>query len=276
MAEQKQIFRKVALDRLSSPEQIDRLMQVTTPQGWLALLALVALLMVAVIWGIFGRIQTTVEGQGVLITSGGSNPVLAAGTGTISELLIESGQEVAQGQKIATLLQGDKSSDITSALAGRVAAVHVKVGDAVKEDTTILTVDVGPLEAVVYVLLNEGQQLKPGMVVDVSPATVLRQEYGSIVGVVKSVGSYPASHEDMLDVLDREDLVEQLAPDGLPLEVRITLETSADTPTGYKWTSLKGPSSTILPGTPCSAVITVKEERPISKVLPIAGAIWIS
>ena len=38
------IFRKVALERLSSPEQLDQLMQVTSPKGWLALAGLGALL----------------------------------------------------------------------------------------------------------------------------------------------------------------------------------------------------------------------------------------
>jgi len=33
------IFRQAALDRLSSPEQLDRLMQVTLPTGWIALVA---------------------------------------------------------------------------------------------------------------------------------------------------------------------------------------------------------------------------------------------
>ena len=33
------IFRKVALDRLSSPDQIDKLLNVTSSRAWLALVA---------------------------------------------------------------------------------------------------------------------------------------------------------------------------------------------------------------------------------------------
>ena len=36
MAE-RSIFRQAALDRLSSPEQLDRVMRVTDPKGWIAL-----------------------------------------------------------------------------------------------------------------------------------------------------------------------------------------------------------------------------------------------
>ena len=41
------MFRKVALDRLSSPEELDQLLRVTTSRSWLALLGLGGLLAVA-------------------------------------------------------------------------------------------------------------------------------------------------------------------------------------------------------------------------------------
>ena len=71
MAEQSKLFRKVALDRLSSPEQLDTLMRITTPNGWVALLSIIGLLTLAVLWGIFGAIPTKVVGQGILVRSGG-------------------------------------------------------------------------------------------------------------------------------------------------------------------------------------------------------------
>ncbi|MCP3871222.1 MAG: NHLP bacteriocin system secretion protein, partial [Gammaproteobacteria bacterium] len=54
----KAMFRKKALKKLSSPEQLDELLKVTTPHGWLALLALCAIVITIVLWGIFGRIPT--------------------------------------------------------------------------------------------------------------------------------------------------------------------------------------------------------------------------
>lgn len=49
---QDKLFRKAALEKLSSPEELDQLMQVTTPRGWFALLGLIGLLAVAVVIGI--------------------------------------------------------------------------------------------------------------------------------------------------------------------------------------------------------------------------------
>ena len=62
-----EIYRKAALERLSSPEELDSLMQVTTPKGWLALISLGGLILIALLWGIFGRIPTKVLGQGMIL-----------------------------------------------------------------------------------------------------------------------------------------------------------------------------------------------------------------
>ena len=61
------LFRKVALERLSSPEQLDQLMRITSPVGWVALLALGVLLACGVLWGIWGSIPTKVKGSGILM-----------------------------------------------------------------------------------------------------------------------------------------------------------------------------------------------------------------
>ena len=50
------IFRKVALDRLSSPEQLDTLMRVITPKAWLALCPLLMLILGGTVWGWFGSL----------------------------------------------------------------------------------------------------------------------------------------------------------------------------------------------------------------------------
>ena len=62
----KPIFRQAALERLASPEQLDQLMQVTTPRGWLALAALGCLLITAVILSFIWTIPVTVGGKCIL------------------------------------------------------------------------------------------------------------------------------------------------------------------------------------------------------------------
>ena len=65
------IFRKVALERLSSPEQLDQLVPLTSPIGWAAVVAIAAILAAAIGWSIFGTLPTSVQGSGILVSRGG-------------------------------------------------------------------------------------------------------------------------------------------------------------------------------------------------------------
>src|SRR5437660_10760920 len=94
------IFRKEALDQLASPEQVDHLMQLTDPRGWITLAALGLLLLAAILWGIFGSIATTVAGQGALVRAGGVKPVTASRAGVVSAVAVRGGQEVDEGQEL--------------------------------------------------------------------------------------------------------------------------------------------------------------------------------
>lgn len=53
----KQLFRKISLDRVNSPEQLNDYIHVTRPSVWLILGAVTLLLLGVVIWGIFGSID---------------------------------------------------------------------------------------------------------------------------------------------------------------------------------------------------------------------------
>lgn len=64
------IFRKSALDRLATPEDLDELMQVTTPRTWFALLALAVLLVAGILWSALTFVTTTVNAQGVVVPPG--------------------------------------------------------------------------------------------------------------------------------------------------------------------------------------------------------------
>lgn len=115
------IFRKVALERLSSPEQLDQLMQVTTPKGWLALTALGALLATALVWGVFGAIPTEAAGEGILLRRGGVSSLVAAETGQVEEILAGVGDVIEKGQVVARIRQEEllgQIQDTRDKLAG--------------------------------------------------------------------------------------------------------------------------------------------------------------
>lgn len=103
----KQTFRKESLKRLSSPEQLDLLMKVTTPKGWMALLALGGLQLAIIFWGFYGSISSRVTGQGMLIKSGGVFEVVSLSSGRLTEIFADVGETVEKGQIVARISQPD-------------------------------------------------------------------------------------------------------------------------------------------------------------------------
>ena len=57
---QEEIFRKKSLDKIKSPETLDDYIRVSNPGVWLILVSMIALLLGACAWGIFGHIDSTV------------------------------------------------------------------------------------------------------------------------------------------------------------------------------------------------------------------------
>lgn len=57
------IFREKSLERISSPEEIDDYMKVTSPGMWLVLGAVFFLLAAAFFWSVTGRIELVENGQ---------------------------------------------------------------------------------------------------------------------------------------------------------------------------------------------------------------------
>ena len=97
------LFRKAALDKLASPERLDVLMQVTSPQGWIALGTIGGILVLAIFWSIFYSIPERIDGQGILIRGGSLREVRASGDGTLTKLGIKINDNVAADQLIGEL-----------------------------------------------------------------------------------------------------------------------------------------------------------------------------
>lgn len=61
-----QLFRKKSMEKVSSPEQLNDYIRVSNPGVWIALTAVIVLLIGVCVWGIFGRLETTVGSAAVI------------------------------------------------------------------------------------------------------------------------------------------------------------------------------------------------------------------
>lgn len=101
------IFRKAALEKLSSPERLDVLMRVTSPVGWIALGAMGFMILAVVVWSVVGEIAIKVEGRGILMRGGAVYEVDSLGAGTLLSIEVAPGDLVEAGQIIAHISQPD-------------------------------------------------------------------------------------------------------------------------------------------------------------------------
>jgi len=126
------IFRRVSLERLSSPERLDQAWRVTTPKEWLALLGIFFLLGAAVVWGFKGSLATKVTAEGVIIRRGGVVNVVASGSGLVIGINVKTGDMVQANQVIAQIAQ--------PALMERIKVTEAALADARRERERTLRV----------------------------------------------------------------------------------------------------------------------------------------
>lgn len=110
-------FRKEALRKLSSPDDLDRLMPVTDRNGWIALLSTAVFTIAVLIWGFQGRIHTTVEGQGITMSAGSVRSIAARSSGIVTDFTVKNGQAVQEGEILAIIEQPELKQEFLSAFS---------------------------------------------------------------------------------------------------------------------------------------------------------------
>lgn len=127
--QKRDLFRKESLERLSSPEQLDQLMQVVGPKAWLPLASLGALVVVGVMWSIVGRIPMTVTGEGVLIRPRKVVQFQSPGSGRLMALNVQVGDTVRKGDVLGTIDQADLQKQLQQERA-KLAELQAQSQDA--------------------------------------------------------------------------------------------------------------------------------------------------
>ncbi|MBI2236823.1 MAG: NHLP bacteriocin system secretion protein [Magnetospirillum sp.] len=404
---------------MSTPEQLDQVMRVTSPLQWLMMACVMVLVVGSLLWSVFATVPVKVPSQGILISPGGVLAVASEHGGRLTKLFVRSGDKVTAGQVVARLEQPDlrqeletakgelaelerqrgqiiafqgrdskvqkalleqkkkdlkeslrhvqdrikwleereknearlmekqiidrqryintkidlnaayealskannelkqverdettlsigkerelldkemaigaatrkiealaeklaRQSAVLSPYSGDIVEFKINEGEVVEKSAALFSLlpsrasrsvkdKTGDLLAVVFVPPNDGKKVRPGMAAQVAPSTVKREEYGFIRGTVKSVAEIPSTTEGMMRTLKNQALVQSLSGGGAPFEVVVELERDPDTPTGFKWSSSRGPEADVNNGTLAEAQITVRDIHLISLAIP--------
>jgi HlyD family secretion protein len=407
------IFREAAIDRLSSPDQLDQVVGVTRPMDWIAAAVAALAILALLIWSVAGAIPTRVAGDGIVMGAGGKVADAAASAGgRLRAVVVAVGDRVRLGQLIAELAQDDageraraaaallgererehaalaaatareataqessftarraglqqsaaaaedraavltgelktmqglikqglttetdleqmrvdlyaarqravdarnailtlsaerldrqsrqarellasqtrvddarresgqqgavlsRQTQVVSPIAGRVTEIKISPGAVLAVGAPVASIESAEdrLQAVVYLPAESGKLVKPGMRARVAPANVKREEFGAIVGRVVSVSPFPATPEGLAAVLHNADLAARFSRAGQLYACVIQLDPDPASPSGYRWSSGRGPDLRLTAGTLAHAEIITRERRPIELLIPLA------
>jgi HlyD family secretion protein len=412
MPDKSKIFRQAALDRISSPEQLDRMVAVTDGRGWILLGTLGMLIAAMMAWAWYGAIPTQVQAQGILINRDSQvADAMTPASGVLSDITVALNSQVKKGDIVANIHQAlieqrltstrelvaernrelevlqqsyqrerqlkvdnfkerkaalrlsiaagkerlgnldsrlvlmeqsadkgfipkvqleearteaatvrqqiaDSSNDIleldaneldlitqqeeslrrveqslteaqrsqreterqleqeTTVIApidGRVTEIKLAEGHVVSQGQAVLSIEGAGegLEALLFISTAHGKKVVPDMDVRIEPAAFRKEEYGALIGRASWISDFPISREGLEAKLQNQALVERYFREGAPYEVRVDLVKDDQTPSGYRWTSGKGPQVNISSGSTVQAQIVIKEQRPAEMVIPL-------
>lgn len=165
----------------------------------------------------------------------------------------------------------DHSSKIVSPYSGRVVSSFIDKGTIISAGQELLRVEVSGksvrnLEAVIFVPAEVAKKIEIGMEAQISPSTVNPSQYGVILGMVTAIDDYPSSYQSISNLLG-DELARTYSQISDPIKVIVNL-IPEDNYSGFRWSSKRGPEIKISTGTPASAEIKIKEQRPITIVFP--------
>ena len=111
------LLRKASVEKLSSPEQLDMLMRVTSPMGWVALVAIGAILVAAIVWSVTFPMPVKVDGRGFMVRGEAVQEVQILVGGTIQSVEVKTGDTIEAGTVVARLSLPDIEARLVSAKA---------------------------------------------------------------------------------------------------------------------------------------------------------------
>ena len=275
-----QLYRKSALERISSPEQLDKALTVTSPMSWLALVAVTFVIVVTVIWSIIGTIPVTVTTTGIVASPVSTNAVYTPESGTVTSVLVYAGSELRMGDAILTYRTGNSEvKTIYSDQFGTVTDVIVAAGDAITQGNEVIRLSPNAWSdqvIVCYVALSDAKKIERGMQVNVMLSSADSQTYGHMAARVINIDSYVSSSTGMAYVLGKDNNLAATFQQNGAAVVAVTCELYPDagTASGYYWSNEKGGELNVTNGSLVTAKVIVEEVAPIEKLFSKIKELW--
>ena len=274
-----ELYRKSALERISSPEQLDKALKVTSPMSWLALLALSVIVIVTLIWSIVGTIPVTVTTNGIVHSPVSTNAVYMEESGKVVSVLVHQGSELHLGDPVLTYRVGNGPLEtLYSDQVGTVSQVMAEADSDKVQGSEVIRISptvTGDQVVVCYISMKDVKKLERGMEVYVYLTSADSQTYGHMRGRISYIDAYAASATGMSYVLGSDNSVSShFTANGPVVAVTCELIPDGSTQSGYEWSNKKGAGLDVTNGSLVSVKVITEEIPPISKLFNKIQEIW--
>ncbi|MER6084744.1 HlyD family efflux transporter periplasmic adaptor subunit [Streptomyces sp. NPDC001833] len=235
-------------------------------------LAVVGVLVIAgAVWAVTGSIPRQATAAGILTHTEGSVYLQSSYEGQIVGVFVGTGASFPAGSPLFTVQDGGKQFTVRSVTGGRVISVLGRVGQVISKGAQLAVIERiddknDPLAAMVYLPQTQSGLVRPGSAVDLTVESAPAQQFGVLRGTVESVDQFPQTRHQIAQFLGDDQLAARFTSTGQPIGVVVRL-TPGRTPSGFAWSTGRGPSFHIDSRTLVSAAIHLPPIKPVNWVV---------
>lgn len=288
-AMKKDIFRKAALERLANADQLDKVMKITSPLSWLALLGVTIIIVWVVFWSFTGELPSTVTANGVIVSSStATNTLIANGEGTVV-MYVSEGERIDEGDVFATITPNNPDEaviDCVSDQYGWVSSILVN-NAAVTPGTALMRIrpvtrwEGQKQVAVCYVPFADIGKIKYNQEATITLTSAGDSSYGHMSGSVINIDRQATSNNSIEAVVGSDNsMAQQFMKDGGVCAVTIGIYSNEgmaqEARNDYWWSNAKGYQLEVNDKMMCMVRIKTDDEkvRPIDKLFTHLKDVW--
>lgn len=159
---------------------------------------------------------------------------------------------------------------IRSPMDGVIDQILVPIGTNIQPSQSIASVSENGKAsyALAFLPIDQGKKIQVGAKAYIAPGTVNKNIYGYILGKVERVEEFQSSSQAINAIIVDNVMTQHLEEQDLNFVAWVKLTDDPSTPSGFKWTSKKGPPFIITPGTLGKINVITAMQHPIELFLP--------
>lgn len=215
---------------------------------WLILIAITLLIVGLLLKTII--VKKEVDGIGMILLHGAIYDEKSPSEGTLTDWLLEEGDEVKKGQAFAVISPFNDPKETKTLLShfdAEIGEILVAPGTVVKVNQTLAILTPRgnirkDLRVVAFVSSLEGKKIKPGYKAKILPTIFSPYQEGFLLGRVEKVGKLPISKDALHAIIKIPELANYLRSkvEAEPFLVTLTIDNDEAHPSGYSWVGKGG------------------------------------